>query len=213
MDIIEEAFRGLYPRREYKYNAKIKYSGKFKDYNANVKMFYNNLEFGLSKKWRTVSRAIKMGLLQELMLSLFGGKKNTLNMDLYNKFIQNLHISISKSVSEPELLESYERVNEEYFNGLIEQPNLVFGKSSRWSLATYDFQTDTINFSRILKKDFNVLDYVMYHELLHKKLKYEHGNGKSKHHTAEFRRMEKKFEGYQEMEQRLKRLTSWRFFS
>lgn len=211
MDIIEEAFRGLYPR-EFSYNAKIKYSGKFKDYNANVKFYRDNLQFGMSKKWRTVSRAIKIGLLQELMQSLFGGKKTTMNIDLYNGFIKNLHISITKSISDPILEESYERVNEKYLNGLLENPNLKFGKSSTTSLATYDYQTDTINFSRILRKDFDVLDYVMYHELLHKKLKFEHKNGKSYHHTTEFRRLEKQFENHAEMENRLKRLTRWRLF-
>ena len=212
MGIIEEAFTRLYPNRDFKYNARIKYSNRFKDYNANVKLAGNNLEFGLSKKWRSVSKEIKIGLLQELMLSLFKGKKTTMNIDLYNRFIKNLHISINKSVSDPMLEESFERVNNLYFDGLIEQPNLVFGKSSHSSLATYEYQTDTINFSTILKRDLEVLDYVMYHELLHKKLKFKHKGGKSFHHTAEFKRLERKFKDYKEMEQRLKNLTRFRFF-
>lgn len=212
MNIIEESFRGLYPNREYKYDSKIKYSGKFKDYNANVKMYYNNLEFGLSRKWKPISREIKIGLLQELIQSLFGGKKTTINMDLYNKFIKNLHISISKTVSDPMLEESFNRVNEEYFNGLMEMPSLVFGKKSKTNFATYDYQTDTIRFTTLLEKDEEALDYVMYHELLHKKLKFYNKNGKNFHHTAEFRRLEKQFKNQPEMERRLKSLARWRFF-
>ncbi|OGM02941.1 hypothetical protein A3K72_01695 [Candidatus Woesearchaeota archaeon RBG_13_36_6] len=211
MTIIEEAFTRLYPDKDFRYDAKIKYSNHFKDYNANVKLYGNNLEFGLSRKWKSVSQEIRIGLLKELMLNLFGGKKITMNIDLYNKFIKNLHISINKSISDPILEASFERVNNIYFNGLIEQPNLIFGKSSRSSLASYEYSTDTINFSIILKKDLDVLDYVMYHELLHKKLKFKHKNGKSFHHTAEFKKSEKQFENQKEMEQRLKRLTSWRF--
>lgn len=212
MNIIEEAFRGLYPNREYKYNSKIKYSGKFKDYNANVKMYYNNLEFGMSRQWKPISREIKIGLLQELMQSLFGGKKTTINMDLYNKFIKNLHISISKTVSDPMLEESFNRVNEEYFDGLMEMPSLVFGKKSRTNFATYDYQTDTIRFTTLLQKDQKALDYVMYHELLHKKLKFYNKNGKNFHHTSEFRKLEKKFKNHAEMERRLKGLARWSFF-
>src|SRR4030042_3182145 len=187
MTIIEEAFTRLYPDKDFRYDAKIKYSNHFKDYNANVKLYGNNLEFGLSRKWKSVSQEIRIGLLQELMLNLFGGKKITMNIDLYNKFIKNLHISINKSISDPILEASFERVNNIYFNGLIEQPNLIFGKSSRSSLASYEYSTDTINFSIILKKDLDVLDYVMYHELLQKTLKFKHKNGKSFHHTAEFK--------------------------
>ena len=212
MDIVEEAFKRLYPDRDFRYNTKIKYSNRFKDYNANVKLYKNNLEFGLSKKWRGISKEIKIGLLQELMISIFGGKRTTINIDLYNRFIKNLHISIEKSISDPLLEESFERVNNKYFDGLIERPNLVFGKNSRISLATYEYQTDTINFSRILKRDLEVLDYIMYHELLHKKLKFKHKNSKSYHHTGEFKRLEKQFKDQKEMEQRLKRLTRAWFY-
>ena len=70
MNIIERAFRDLYPEKNYSYSGKIKYSGKFKDYNANVRLnsFSKEIIFSLSKNWKSISPDIKMGLLQELMI-------------------------------------------------------------------------------------------------------------------------------------------------
>ncbi|MFH1398786.1 MAG: hypothetical protein ABIG95_01625 [Candidatus Woesearchaeota archaeon] len=205
-DLILEAFRRLYPGKEFCYAASIAYSDRFNDYNANVKMLGSRIEFGLSRKWETVNDEIKIGLLQELMLSLFKSKKNTTNIDLYNKFVQNLHIAVEKTESDPVLVESFNRVNDSYFDGMVEQPNLRFGNCSKTVFGVYNFHNDTIKFSTVLRNDYELLDYVMYHELLHKKLKFRHNNGRSFHHTSEFRRREREFANHAVVEQRLKRL-------
>ncbi|MBW2971186.1 M48 family metallopeptidase [Candidatus Woesearchaeota archaeon] len=206
IDVVREAFQQLFPNRDFVYTVELKYSDHFKDYNANVKQLGNHLEFGLSKKWRYVSKEIKIGLLQELMLSLFRLKKTTTNTDLYNRFIKNLHIAVEKINTHPVLEDSFERVNDSFFHGLVEKPNLVLGNSSRRVMAHYEYQTDTIVFSRLLLKDAELLDYVMYHELLHKKLKFKHGNGRNYHHTTEFRKLEQRFPDHKEMERRLRML-------
>ncbi|MBS1266368.1 MAG: hypothetical protein MAG795_00335 [Candidatus Woesearchaeota archaeon] len=199
-----EAFKRLYPRKELKYDFKVKYSGRFKGYNANGSRKGNYLEFRLSKKWRPVDDEIKIGLVQELMIGLFKEKKNTYNMDLYNKFIQNLHISAPKNNIHPMLKKRFNIVNDKYFNGMLEIPNLVYGKTGKRTLGHYSFSTDTITISNRLN-DLELIDYVLYHELLHKKLKFKHKNGRSYHHTREFKNWEKRFENYKEIEKRLKR--------
>ena len=78
------------------------------------------------------------------------------------------------------------RVNEKYFYGMILVPNLKWGNKSLSQLGTYDYGTDTITVSRILEKESILLDYVMYHEILHKKIKFKEKNGRSIHHSKEW---------------------------
>ena len=206
MSIAEDAFKDLFPEKTSdSYQLKIKYTDKFKPYNANVRYTKNSLQFNLSKKWRRVSKEIQIGLIQGLILRIFKEKKNTTNIDLYNSFMRNLHISIPKTNSDPILENSFNGVNETYFFGLIERPNLVWHNSIR-RLGSYEYGTDTISISHVLDNDEELLDYVMYHEVLHKKHKFHSHNGRTHHHTREFKEMEKKFENSEELEERIKNL-------
>ena len=194
MSIIKDAFKRLYPDKEFNYNEKLKYSAKFSDYNANVKYTGKKLEFGLSKKWKNVSKEIQIGLIQSLLNKVFNTKINTTNIDLYNIFIKRVHYTVEKTKSDPILEDSFNRVNRKYFYELIEKPNLKFGKNSFSKLGSYEYGSDTIVISNIFKNEPELLDYIMYHELLHKKHKFQNKNGRSYHHTAEFRKKEKQFE-------------------
>ncbi len=208
MKIIEEAFSKLYPEKEFNYNPKIKYSRKFKDFNANVKKHYNNLEFNLSKKWKSIDRDIKLGLIQDLMNKIFKTKIKTQNIDLYNIFIKKLHLTIPKTKTDPVLEDSFNRINEKYFYGIIERSNLVWGSKSIRQLGTYEYQTDTITISSIFKEHIELLDYIIYHEMLHKKYKFINKNGRSYHHTKEFKKKEREFENAAQMERLIKIVTT-----
>jgi hypothetical protein len=204
MNLAEKAFNKIFPDKEEKRVMKLKYSGSFSDYNANVK--YNSYEivFSLSKKWKKINENIVIGLIQELMLKLYNSKKSTHNMDLYNNFIRNMSEFARKNQDiDPSLRESFERVNDKYFNGLISIPNLKWGNHSFNILGSYKYSTDTIVITKVLKNNLNLLDYVMYHELLHKKIKFYSKNGRSYHHNKNFREKEKKFENSAEIEKQL----------
>ena len=206
MSIAEKAFNELFPNKGLEnYTFKIKYTDKFRPYNANIRYTGNSLQFNLSKRWRKVSKEIQIGLIQGLMLRIFKEKKKTTNIDLYNSFMKNLHISIPKINSDPLLEESFNKINEKYFIGLIERPNLTWHDSIR-RLGSYEYGTDTISISRVLDRDEEVLDYVMYHEILHKKHKFHSKNGRTHHHTKEFKEMEKKFADAEEMEEKIRNL-------
>jgi len=209
MNIIEKAFNGLFPDKEFTYDYSINYSGRFKDYNANVRLYNNKLEFHLSKKWRSINPEIRIGLIQELLLKILNKKTKTNNIDLYNNFIKNLHIAIPKTKSDPILEDSFNRVNEKYFLNL-EIPNMKWGRESFHKLGTYEYQTDTITISSIFKQlaDAEVLDYIMYHELLHKKHKFKTTNQKTYAHTKNFKQDEKRFENQELIEKKLKLICS-----
>lgn len=206
MSIVEQSFKELFSGKNLEdYELKIRYTDKFKPYNANVRYSRNSFQFNLSKKWRTVSKEIQIGLVQGLMLKVLKEKKKTTNIDLYNNFMKNLHISIPKLINDPVLEESFNKINEKYFFGLVERPNLKWHNSIR-RLGSYEYGTDTISISKVIASDKNLLDYVMYHEALHKKHKFHDRNGRMFHHTREFRKMEKSFENSAEMEERIKGL-------
>ncbi len=207
-ELARQAFFELYPDKESSHELSLKYSGQFNGYNSNVRIIRNNIEFKLSKKWRTISREIQIGLMQSLLLKLFKDRKTkpTTNMDLYNLFMKNVHISIPKTESEPILEDSFNRVNEKYFNGLIEKPNLSWGSSSLRKLGSYEYGSDMIKISTVFQgADSELLDCIMYHEMLHKKHKFKNKNLRSYHHTREFREKEKEFENSEEIEEKLKR--------
>jgi len=215
-ELVQQAFSKLFPNKSFDFDASIEYSGKFKGYNSNARMNLRNstIVFGLSKNWRRVDSEIKIGLIQDLMQRMFKQKsRNTLNIELYNKFMQSIALTAPKTKNHPTLEESYLKVNQKYFSGIIDQPNLALADSVS-KLGSYDYGTDTITISRILLPPSNnnaeLLDYVMYHELLHKKLKFSSKQTglKKRHHTKEFRTKEKQFEAAEQMEAGLATLVS-----
>jgi len=201
MNIAEQAFTSLFPDKEVRHEFSLKYNNKFKPYNANVRYSSTRIQFKLSKKWRTISKEIRLGLLQSLMLKVFKEKGNSVNIDMYNSFMRHIHIAAPKEKTDIVLESSFNKVNEKYFYGLIDMTNLVWGNFSTSKLGSYEYGSDTISISRIFKDaDPLLLDYVMYHEMLHKKHKFYSKNGRNYHHTSEFKKKEKEFENSEEME-------------
>lgn len=207
MNLVETAFSRLWPGKEFDYDVSIEYSRRFTPYNANVKIRGRSITFNLSKEWDKVNEEIQIGLIQSLLVKIFKAKGTTTNIDLYNLFIKKLHISIPKTRIEPALKESFDRMNEKYFYGLVEIPNLEWGGSTTTKLGCYNYQTDTITISTIFQDaDLGLLDYVMYHEMLHKKHKFRNVGNRSMHHTGKFKQQEMEFEGHDGAEEGIKRL-------
>lgn len=192
----------------------LKYYKSFKGYNANVKYTSNYFEFHLSENWKTISDEIQIGLIQSLLSKIYKIKKNTYYLELYDLFLRNVHVSIPKDNKDPVLLDSFERVNQEYFSGSLEECNLLWGKETIRKLGSYDYTSDVITISSIFKKLIPqkeyLLDYVMYHEMLHKKLKFSLQSGSDRkikrHHTKEFKILEAKFLNSKNCEKELSRI-------
>ena len=207
MDLITQSFKQLYPEKEPSYYSSIRYSRKLKPYNANVKKRGKNLFFHLSKEWEGISEDIQIGLIQELLVKLHKENKMTMNMELYNLFIKNLHLAIPKTKTDEMLKASFDRINELYLGGMLDLPNLQWGDESTRLLGHYQYASDMITISTIFKNaKKELLDYVMYHEMLHKKFKFEKKNGRTLHHSPKFRAMERRFENWQEIEGEISRL-------
>jgi hypothetical protein len=204
MNIAEKAFGELFPEKRNLRVLNVKYSRAFKAYNANVQYNAAQMTFRLSRHWKEVSEEIRIGLIQSLLAKVYKEKRKTLNMDLYDNFLRNIGDFAKAEKVDPLLEESFNRVNARYFDGLLDKPNLVWGENSFSKLGSYAYGANTITISRVLEEDQELLDYVMYHEMLHKKHKYYTKSGRSYHHTHHFRKKEKEFEN-PDVEEKLKR--------
>ena len=205
MNLVEEAFQLLYIDKKLTRETALKYSGKFAAYNANVRYTPTKIEFGLSKTWRGISKEIQIGLLQSLFLKVFNDKKTTTYTDLYALFMKNIALATPKTEFDPVLRVAFDHLNEQYFDGLLDMPNLVWGQHSMTKLGCYIYGRDTIVLSTVLQDaPSEMRDVVLYHEMLHKKHKFNHKNGRSFHHTPQFKADERKFQDFDLIERRLK---------
>ena len=196
MNLVEEAFNDLFPEKEESRKFLITYSGKFRKLNANVKYTREYIHFYLSKEWLEFSEDLRKGLVQSLLIKVFRkyDYNKTFELDLYEKFVSNLGKYAKVEHSDPSLEESFRRINKIYFNNEMEKPNLLWGQDAMTKLGHYEYATNTVVISSIFKKEQELIDYIMHHELLHKK----HGNkttktGRSIHHSSIFRKDEAKY--------------------
>ncbi len=206
-DLIEESYRRLFPGRGFFYRTGMEYNRRLGDFNANILLRDNVLTLRLNLQWRDIDEEIKIGLVQHLLLKIFRERKNTPNLELYHNFIKNLPILTAKTKSEPALEESFQRINERFFLGKILPTNLGWGTDSFRKLGSYNFHNDTITISTLFREvSPPVLDYLMFHEMLHKHFKFISRNGRSSYHSPEFRKAERSFPGYRQMEEEIERI-------
>jgi len=94
----------------------------------------------------------------------------------------------------------FDRVNAAYFAGALSSPRLTWNKTlTHRKFGHYQFNTDTVMLSLSLDDasvPTYVVDFVMYHELLHKSLGVKLVNGRRHAHTTDFRNAERRFAQY-----------------
>jgi hypothetical protein len=106
--------------------------------------------------------------------------------------------------------ELFATIDQEYFSGQMIKPRLVWsGVLSSRKLGHYERTRDRVVMSQIL--DDNriprcVVEFVLYHELLHKHHGIKWVNGRCLVHTREFRYSERKFRQYQAAESFLRQM-------
>jgi hypothetical protein len=92
---------------------------------------------------------------------------------------------------------SFDRMNAEYFSACLERPALSWSRrKSRYTLGRYDSSHHAIYISRVLDQSHVpefVVDYVMYHEMLHARHHTRLQRDRLIAHTREFREEESLF--------------------
>jgi hypothetical protein len=104
----------------------------------------------------------------------------------------------------------FEQINTAYFDRLMARPLLGWSRRpSRTLLGHFDPSHNAIILSRILDRaevPACVVEYVLFHEMLHLKHPTEHRGSRRCVHTPDFRKEEKSFAGYSEAKAWLKSL-------
>jgi predicted metal-dependent hydrolase len=106
----------------------------------------------------------------------------------------------------------FRKINLQYFEGKLEQPRLMWStRRSMRRLGTYQPDSDTISISKRLDNrevPQILVEYVLYHEMRHKKLGLKEVNGRRYAHTSTFRKLEKQFIGFEEAEKAMKQINA-----
>ncbi|MBI1986906.1 MAG: M48 family peptidase [Nitrospinae bacterium] len=106
----------------------------------------------------------------------------------------------------------FEKVNTEQFRGKMQRPGLTWSRSFTFrKFGHYHPARDQVMLSLTLddpRVPPFVVEFVLYHELLHKKLGVERRGSTRRAHTDEFRREERKFPRFEEAEAWLARLAT-----
>jgi SprT-like family len=102
----------------------------------------------------------------------------------------------------------FERLNQDFFDGLLGRPQLGWSRRpSRGLLGHFDPSHNAIIISRIFDQEKVpelLLEYVLFHEMLHLRFPVDHNGARRRVHTREFREAEKRFPHLKEAKELLK---------
>jgi hypothetical protein len=204
MNLIIEAYGRLFPEKVFLYETRIEYNRRLAPFNANIKLRREVISLCMNLQWKDIDDEIKIGLVQSLLLKILKDKegiKQTMNINLYNNFIRNIPILTPKTVTDEMLEKVFLELNERFFENGLEKPNLKWGEKAFRRLAHYNYHSDTITISETFREaPTEILQYIMYHEMLHKKMAFTHKEGRHSYHSPEFKRAEGLFPRSEQIE-------------
>jgi len=109
-----------------------------------------------------------------------------------------------------DLGEIFEDLNRRYFHGLLARPLLGWSRSrSRNMLGHFDPAHNAIIISKVFDQPLTprfLVDYIVFHEMLHLRYPAEHHRGRRCVHTREFKEAEQAFPRLEEVRRLLKTL-------
>ena len=113
-----------------------------------------------------------------------------------------------------DLDEIFATINRDFFSGELSAARIGWSRArSRRTLGNYDAAHRTITITRWFdgpKVPRDLVEYVVFHEMLHMKIPTERNGHRRVVHSPEFRKAEKQFPKYEAALRQLKRLTAGR---
>ena len=178
-------------------------------YKGKTERYHHNII--LNEGFITASEEIITAIIK----SIFDGKtaKNTQIIkqyavgEEYSDILLELDLSAEIEADNPQgqfldLDLLFEKINRQYFNNGLSKPRLSWSQSlTRRKFGHYEPSRDRVVISLTLD-DNNipsfVVEFILYHELLHKHCPEKWVNGQIRIHTPEFKQLEQEFEFYQD---------------
>ncbi|MEO8025729.1 MAG: M48 family peptidase [Bryobacteraceae bacterium] len=193
--------------------------------NSTIRLHEGRLEVRITDALNGAPAEIHEALARILLSKLYRKPVPAADNNLYRRFLnrkemrRSLHLMRQirgrKFVSGPQggvynLAELFEELNHKFFGGLMAMPELGWSRQpSRVTLGHYDPSHHAIILSKLLDRPEVprlVVEYVMYHEMLHLQHPVDHRGARRCVHTREFRQAEKHFPALKEAKEMIRRL-------
>ena len=184
----------------------------YADVNHVIRMRYGRIEVGLSDMVEAAPPTVLEALAFILLSKLYRKPVPKRFQLRYRQFLNRRAVRDKvhairrvrgrKWVGDPageqfNLEEIFDRLNEKYFNSLLGRPRLSWSRTpSRTLLGHWDAAHNAIIVSRIFDRPATpryLVEYILYHEMLHLKHPVEHNSGRRCVHSAAFREEEQRF--------------------
>jgi len=213
-DLLEEYFphKNYLVRAEFYSSASIRHTVTLKN---------KTIHLRIAQVLRSAPREVLSVLGLILLGKLFRYQIDRRLRRYYNAYLQeNILPQFSPQTRRPstryhsqgahfDLQEIFDRVNALYFSSSVKKPLLGWSLQKAYTrLGFYSAEKNLLVISRIFdspKTPPEVLDYMMFHEMLHIALPVEKINGRRRIHTAEFKNKEAAFPGYARIQKWIKR--------
>ena len=222
-EIFTRVFSELKPRTAVP-SVRLKFC-KFANANSSVRWDESGLEFRITDVLEGAPAAILESLAHILMCKLLRRPSPRIHAERYRRYLNRKEMRRSlqlvkqtrgrKFVSGPQgdfydLQVVFEELNQAHFHGLMAQPLLGWSRRpSRVMLGHYDPSHNAIILSRLLdhpRAPRMVVEYVLFHEMLHLRFPVEHRGARRCVHTRQFKEAEAQFVHLKEAKELLKRI-------
>ncbi len=193
--------------------------------NSTIRLHHDRLEVRITDALEGAPTEVHEALARILFSKLYRKPVPAADNQLYRRFLnhkemrRSLHLMRQirghKFISGPEgavynLAEMFEDLNQRFFHGLMARPELGWSRrESKQTLGHYDPSHNAIILSKLLdRRDVSrlVVEYVMYHEMLHLRFPVDHRGARRCVHTREFKLAEKQFPAFKEAKELIKKL-------
>lgn len=193
--------------------------------NSAVRLANNRLEVRLADIFQWAPESVQEALAYILLCKLFRKPVPGRYLQRYRRFLNRPDVSRRlqlmrrvrgrKLLDEPkgqfyDLEQLFDELNARYFGNMLPRPRLGWSRSiSKTVLGHYDPAHETIVLNRILDRPEVprlVVEYVLFHEMLHILYPARTNGTRRCVHTPEFREAEKQFEQLQKAKELLQRL-------
>lgn len=220
--IYQRVFRFLKPRTPVP-AVTIRYR-RYANANSRIRLTPGQLTVDISDLLREAPAPVQEALAYILIAKLFRKALDPDFLARYRKYLNRSDVRRSLSIAKQErgrktlrppegriynLTQIFDELNFTYFHGLMAQPKLGWSiRSSRTTLGHYDPSHHVIVLSSLLDAPGApklIVDFVMFHEMLHLKFPTRHTGVRRCVHTPEFKAAERGFENYAEAKAELNR--------
>jgi predicted metal-dependent hydrolase len=223
IDMFAKAFRAIRPRTPLpEFEVRFR---PYADVNNVIRMRDNKVMVGLSDLLEGAPTAVLESIAFILVSKLYRKPIPERYQHRYRQFLNRRHVReqvhvirrvrgrkwIAGAAGEHfHLEEVFERLNDQFFAGLMQRPNLTWSRSaSRHSLGHFDAAHNTIVISKIFDRPDAppfAVEYILYHEMLHLRHPVQHRRSRRCVHSAAFRAEERRFPQFEKAKQWIEQL-------